>query len=112
MPTALFGTAARTDTLVAIGRLGESYPRELAALLGRQLTEIRRAISSLEEAGVIATRRRGRTQLATLNPRFPAREILYDLLLEMSEWPKYKGIWKIRRRPRAPGKPLTAARER
>jgi DNA-binding FadR family transcriptional regulator len=106
MESGLFGSVGRTDTLVAVARLGETYPRELAALLGRELTEIRRAIASLEEAGVVATRMRGRTRLAVLNPRFPAKNALYALLLEMSEWPKYKRIWEVRRRPRASGKPL------
>ncbi|HTX55477.1 MAG TPA: hypothetical protein VMD47_00100 [Candidatus Acidoferrales bacterium] len=106
MDSALFGSAIRTDTLVAIGRLGESYPRELGALLGRAPTEIRRVVASLEDAGVIVTRLRGRTRLVTLNPRFPAKDALLHLLLQMSEWPKYERIWKIRRRPRASGKPL------
>jgi len=103
---ALFGSPIRTDTLVAIGRLGESYPLELASVLGLQATEVRRAVASLEDAGVVVTRLRGRTRLTTLNPRFPAKNALYALLLEMSEWPKYKGVWEIRRRPRASGKPL------
>ncbi len=106
MDSSLFGSPARTDSLVAIGRLGETYPRELALLLGRQVTEVRRAVSSLEEAGVVATRLRGRTRLVVLNPRFPVRDALYALLLEMSEWPKYKRMWEIRRRPRASAKPL------
>ncbi|MGB6987029.1 MAG: helix-turn-helix domain-containing protein [Candidatus Aquilonibacter sp.] len=106
MDGGLFGSSLRTDTLVAIGRLGETYPLELAAILERQPTEVRRAIASLEDAGIVTTRLRGRTRLTTLNPRFPAKDALYTLLLAMSEWPKYRGMWEIRRRPRATGKPL------
>jgi DNA-binding transcriptional ArsR family regulator len=106
MDGGLFGSTIRTDTLVAVGRLGETYPLELASVLGRRATEVRRAISSLEDAGVLSTRLRGRTRLITLNPRFPAKDALYALLLEMSEWPKYSGLWEIRRRPRALAKPL------
>jgi DNA-binding transcriptional ArsR family regulator len=106
MDSGLFGSQVRTDTLVAIGRLGETYALELATVLKRQPTEVRRAIVSLEDAGVVATRLRGRTRIITLNPRFPAKDELYALLLEMSEWPKYRGLWEIRRRPRATGKRL------
>jgi DNA-binding transcriptional ArsR family regulator len=101
MRAALFGSSIRTDALIAIGRLGETYPLELAAILDRQPTEVRRAVASLEDAGVVVTRVRGRTRLITLNPRFPAREALYALLLAMSDWPKYRSLWEIRRRPRA-----------
>lgn len=106
MDSGLFGSPARTDALVAIGRLGESYARELAALFKREPTEIRRALASLEDAGIIVSRLRGRTRLVTLNPRFPAKDALLQLLLQMSEWPKYECLWKIRRRPRAFDKPL------
>lgn len=112
MESALFGSPARTDSLVAIGRLGESYPRELAALFGRQPTEIRRAIASLEDAGVVVSRLRGRTRLTTLNPRFPAKDALLQLLLQMSEWPKYEPIWKVRRRPHARDDEVTGAAAR
>ena len=102
----LFGSQARTDVLVAVARLGESYPSELAALLGRQLTEVRRAIASLEEAGVVVTRTRGRTRLTTLNQRHPQAAPLYALLLDMSATPRYEGRFNVRRRPRATGKIL------
>lgn len=102
----VFGSAIRTDTLVAIGRLNRSYAAEIARLLGYRVVEIRRAIISLERAGVTVTTPMGTTRLVELSPRFEARNELYALLLRMSELPRYKKRWNVRRRPRAIGKAL------
>jgi hypothetical protein len=104
--SSLFGSRLRTDTLVAIARLADTYPSELADVLGRRPIEIQRAVASLEAAGVVATRRRGNVRLTDLDPRFPASKELYALLLRMSESPHYSNRWNVRRRPRAMGKPL------
>jgi len=104
---ALFGSELRTDILIAIGRLGNTYISELARLLDRTPTEITRAVSSLESAGIVASRRMGQTRVISLEPRYLASDELYALLLRLSELPKYKGLWsQLRRRPRAIGKPL------
>ncbi len=102
----LFGSAIRTETLVAVARLERTYAGEIARLLGRRTVEIRRALISLEEAGVIVTMRLGTTRIVELSPRFEARDELYALLLRMSEFPKYVKRWNVRRRPRAIGKAL------
>jgi len=103
----LFGSTARTDTLVVIGRLGRTYISEIAQVLGRRLIEIQRAVSSLERAGVVVSNRMGRTRIVELNPNYWAKDELYALLLRVSEMPTYANRWaKIRRRPRAMGKPL------
>ncbi len=102
----VFGSAIRTDTLVAVGRLNRSYAAEIARLLGYRVVEIRRAIISLERAGVIVTTPMGTTRLVELSPRFEARNELYALLLRLSELPRYKKRWNVRRRPRAIGKAL------
>jgi DNA-binding transcriptional ArsR family regulator len=101
----LFGSRVRTDALVAIGRLGQTYLSELARVLDRRPTEIIRAVSSLESAGVVATRRMGRTRVVQLEPRFWAAKQLYALLLRLSEMPRYRQRWAaVRGRPRAIGK--------
>lgn len=92
--------------MVAIGRLGETYAAELAVLLGRRPIETQRAIASLERAGVVASRLRGRTRIVSLEPRFYAKEELYALLLRLSSNPRYEALWERRRRPRAIGKAL------
>lgn len=47
--------------------------------------EIRRAIISLERAGVMGTARWGTTRLVELSPRFEAGNELYALLLRLSK---------------------------
>ena len=103
----LFGSSTRSDTLIAIGRLQRTYVSELSQVLERRIIEIQRAVASLERAGVVVSTRIGNTRLVELNPLFPAKSELYALLLRMSEMPMYANRWaKIRRRPRAIGKPL------
>ena len=102
----LFGSGLRTDVLLSIARLGETYPAELAALLTRRPIEVQRAVASLERAGVVASRKRGNTRLVSLDPRFPAAKELLALLFRLSESPHYGDRWAVRRRPRAIGKPL------
>lgn len=103
----LFGSALRTDVLVAAARLSSTYPAELVRLLGRRLIEIQRALASLERSGALTTRLVGRTRLVELNRGFWASEELYALLLRLSELPEYQTVWAsaLRRRPRAIGKP-------
>jgi DNA-binding transcriptional ArsR family regulator len=103
----LFGSNSRTDVLVAVGRLGETYVAELGRLLGLRPTEVVRALSSLERSGVVATKRLGNTRVVRLEPRYRAKDELYALLLRLGESPRYAGLWsKVRGRPRAIGKPL------
>lgn len=104
----LFGTGIRSDVLIATARLGSTYPRELARVLGRDSKEVRRALASLERTGALSTRLLGRTRIVELNPRYWAADELYALLLRLSELPENEGKWKssTRRRPRVMGKPL------
>jgi len=106
MEDRLFGSSIRTDTLVTVGRLQRTYISEIARVLGRRVIEIQRAVASLEQAGVVISNRVGGTRIVELSPTFPAKNELYALLLRMSETPIYADRWsKIRRRPRAMGKP-------
>jgi DNA-binding MarR family transcriptional regulator len=106
MQDRLFGSAARSDTLITIGRLQRTYASEIARLLGRRVIDIQRAVASLEQAGVIVSYRMGNTRIVELNPMFPAKDELYALLLRMSEMPAYVHRWRtVRRRPRGMGKP-------
>lgn len=106
MEDKLFGSTVRTDTLVTIGRLKRTYVSEIARVLDRRVIEIQRAVASLERAAVVVSNRIGTTRIVELNPTFQAKNELYALLLRMSEMPTYANHWaKIRRRPRAMGKP-------
>lgn len=102
----IFGSKIRTATLLAVGRLERTYAGEIARLLEYRVIEVRRALISLERAGVIVTTLMGTTRIVELSPRFPARDELYALLLRLSELPQYEKRWNVRRRPRAIGKPI------
>lgn len=93
MRDTLFGSAIRTDSLVAIARLQRTYVSELANLLQRRVIEVQRVIVSLERAQVVVSTRLGSTRILELNPTFPAKDELYALLLRLSEMPQYMRLW-------------------
>ena len=103
----LFGTRNRTDVLVALRLLGETYPSELAALLKLRVFSVQRVLESLESAGVVVSRLAGRTRLVTLSPRFFASKELDALLwaLGKQDIELQKKLATRRRRPRRAGKP-------
>lgn len=79
----LFGSRRRTEVLILLGLLEESYPSELATLLEAPLYSVQRILSDLESQGIVASRQRGRTRLVSLNPRFYAAEELRALLARL-----------------------------
>lgn len=103
-----FGSRNRTRTLIALWLLEESYPRELARLLGVPLFAVQNALRGLEKDALAAGRLRGRTRLYRLNPQYFARKELGALLSRLvSQEPELEaGIRRLRRRPRQTGKPL------
>ena len=103
-----FGGQARTRVLVALRLLDESYARELARVLELPVSGVQGALRGLERDGLVAGRLAGRTRLVRLNPRYFAREELqrYLLALAGAERALQDRVAALRRRPRAPGKPL------
>jgi DNA-binding transcriptional ArsR family regulator len=103
-----FGGETRTRLLVALRLLDESYPRELARLLGVSLSSVQQAVRSLERDGLVAVRTMGRTRLARIDPRYFARRELLAFLGRLAEadLPLAKALAAHRRRPRLTGKPL------
>ena len=102
-----FGGLARTEVLLALRLLGDSYPRELARTLERPLSGVQAALQGLERDGLVAGRTAGRTRLFRLNPRYFAREELATYLLKLAEAdPALNArVERVRRRPRRTGKP-------
>jgi DNA-binding transcriptional ArsR family regulator len=90
---ALFGSGHRTDALVAIARLGETYVGELATVLDLHPTQVARAVASLEEAGVVEAVQRGSMRRLRLRPQFPMVGELQWLLLRLSSTPRYAEAW-------------------
>jgi DNA-binding FadR family transcriptional regulator len=103
-----FGGETRTRVLVALRLLDESYPRELARLLGVSLSSVQQAVRSLECDGLVAVRTMGRTRLARIDPRYFARRELLAFLGRLAEADLTLAAAAAahRRRPRRTGKPL------
>ena len=80
----LFGRRLRTQVLVLVALLNETYPTQIARLLKSRLLPVQRVIT-LEAQGVLSTRLTGTVRLVTLNPRFFAIAELRDLLLKIGE---------------------------
>jgi len=103
-----FGSQTRTRLLLALELLGQSYPRELARLLGVSLSSVQKGLASLDRDALIASRLMGRTRLFQLNPRYFAAEQLRAFIARLAtEDRELKArIAVLRRRPRRVGKPL------
>ena len=103
-----FGSRTRTRALLALRLLGESYPRELARLLGAPLSSVQKALASLERDGLVAARPVGRTRAFRLEPRYFAHEALGRYLERLAEPEEdLRGqVAALRRRPRRTAKPL------
>jgi len=103
----IFGGRLRTAALTAIRLLGDTYPSELAALLGVRLFAVQRVLDSLEHEAVIVSRSVGRTRSVSLNPRYFAHRELAQLLwrLGREDVELQVALSARRRRPRRTGKP-------
>ena len=81
----VLGTHRRAQILILVALLGDSYPSELARLLGAPLYSVQRIIDGLDEQGVFATRLSGNTRRVSLDPRYFAYAELKRLLLRLAE---------------------------
>ncbi len=107
-PFALFGNPTRTGVLLVLALVDESYPQELARLLGRSLSTVQVAVDRLELDGIVSSRRLGSERRVTLNPRFYAARTLRSFLMELAHQQReiVEAVSEARRRPRRRGKPL------
>jgi hypothetical protein len=107
-PPALFGTANRTQAIVAVRLLGETWGAELAALLTLRISLVQTILNTFEEEGVLVSRLAGRSRLFSLNPRYSAARELRTLLwrLGSADLALQKKLAQRRRRPRRAGKAL------
>jgi DNA-binding transcriptional ArsR family regulator len=103
-----FGGEGRTRVLLALRLLSESYPRELARVLGMPFSSVQKALRSLENDGLVAARTLGRTRVFRFDPRYFAYDELQRFLLRLTE-PEFElrtRVAALRRRPRRTAKPL------
>ncbi len=103
----LFGTGNRTRLLLAVRLLEETFPTELAELLGVRLFTVQTILASLESEGVVISRRLGTTRAVSLNERHFAHAELSALLWKLGaqDTELQQRLAVRRRRPRRAGKP-------
>ena len=104
----LFGSRRRTEVLVLVALLGETYPTELAQLLEAPLYSIQTIVKALDQEGILATRVSGNSRRVSLDPRYFAYTDLKNLLLRLADAePDLRAAAARRRsRPRRAGKPI------
>src|SRR6186713_456059 len=97
-----FGGQTRTQVLLALRLLEETYARELARLLARPINGVQMALRSLERDGLVTGRLAGRTRLVRLNPSYFARDELQRYLLKLGDADAElrDRVAQLRRRPR------------
>ena len=103
-----FGGRTRTETLLTLRLMDESYAREIARILRRPVSGVVKALKSLESDALVAGRLEGRTRLLRLDPRYFAYEELRSYLLRLTEAERVlrERVRQLRRRPRRTGKRL------
>lgn len=105
----LFGSAARERMLLYLLTRPDSYPREMAAAFGYSLATVQGVLAGLEDGGVVVSRLRGKVRLYQLNPRYPFRKEMEQLLwraLEFYPADERERLYTPRLRPRRAGKPV------
>lgn len=103
----LFGSRARTQTLIAVALLQDTYVQELARVLGFGSTSIFRIVDDLDREGIVSSRLVGRTRVISLNPRMYGFAELEALLLKYAQRSDVQSkVESLRRRPRRRTKEL------
>ena len=104
----LFGTRLRTQILLLLALLEESYATELARLAGARLFAVQKHLEVFEDEGVLVSRVIGRERRVSFNPRFFAKNELQVLLARLAEQDRdlSAAVLTVSRRPRRKGKEL------
>ncbi len=104
----LFGSRRRTEILIMVALLGETYPLELARLLKAPRYSVQTIVDGLNREGILATRLLGRSRVVSLDPRYFAYGELKALLGRLAEAEDQlrQSAASRRSRPRRAGKPL------
>ncbi|MDE2481182.1 MAG: winged helix-turn-helix transcriptional regulator [bacterium] len=104
-PAKLFGSATRTDILVAVALLEETYARELARALELAPLTVQRILNDLEREGALVSRLVGRSRVFAINPRMYGGIELREFLMKYArKTTVQERLARLRRRPRRAGK--------
>jgi len=109
MLEALFGSRIKEKALLYLYTNKEGYAREIAKKFGYALDPVQKQLAKLENNGVLAAVKKGRTNIFSINPRFPFKkelEAMLDKILYFMDDKEKEKYYVPRLRPRRTGKPL------
>ncbi len=105
----ILGSLSSERVLVFILARKEGYAREIARFFETNLAQIQKQLDKLELAGVLVSKRAGRTLLYEFNPRYPfvtELQALLDKAITFYPEEEKDRLLMVRRRPRRKGKPV------
>jgi DNA-binding transcriptional ArsR family regulator len=108
MLEALFGNPTAEAVLMFLGVNEEAYAKEISDRTKIAFSQVHAQLKRLERGGVLVSRPRGRMRFYSLNPRFVFHREIREMLQQALEYlpDEQRERYVVRRRPRAPGKPL------
>ncbi|MHC4892083.1 MAG: winged helix-turn-helix domain-containing protein [Planctomycetota bacterium] len=101
------GTAAKL--LLYLVHYGEAYPTAVAEQFGLSLAGVQHQCRKLEEAGLLISKKVGRTRVYRFQPKHPAvakLRALAEVFYEGIPLEERAVVFATRRRPRRAGKPV------
>lgn len=107
----ILGKAAQ-KILLHLYHYGETYASAVSRDLSTSLGQVQRQLDRLENAGVLVSKRSGKTRVYTFNPKSPYTKSLQEMVritydsIPLKEREK---LFSERRRPRRRGKPVLAS---
>ena len=104
----LLGSISAERTLIYLFARGEGYAREIARFFQTDLSPIQKKLEKLEAGGILSSRLAGKTRLYSLDPRYPFKAEIENLLKKaLTFYPpdEREALLMNRRRPRRSGKP-------
>jgi len=109
---AIFGNRTAASVLLFLENYDSGHASRIAKAYGIQLFAVQKQLQKLEAAGVLVSRKVGRTRVFEFNPRNPVTERLRQFLAaELRALPQdiTAEFFRERQRPRRSGKPLERA---
>ena len=110
LAAALFGSESAARVLLAVADADSVYCSQIARKFGCTSNMIQLQLDKFEDAGLLVSRRAGRTRLYSWNPRNAAvdsvKALLETLIGRLSPSEREQYLRPERKRPRRRGKPL------
>jgi hypothetical protein len=106
----IFGNKTAEKVLLHIFHYGESHGSAIAKDFEMALNPVIQQLNRFEAAGVLVSKEAGRSRVYSFNPKSPLSKPtkeLVEIAYEAIPLAERTQIFKVRRRPRKKGKPVT-----